>query len=146
MAPGRPVSLESADSPGTFVTTADDLGILAAVRSTSEYTVRREATFTAVAGLADPECFSFQSANGQYLRHASWRFRLDPNQGTPLFRGDATFCIRDGATRGTVTLESSNYPGWYVHRRASELWVDHSDNGTAFQTEASFRLRPALAD
>jgi hypothetical protein len=145
LVPGQPVSLESADGPGTFVATAGDLGILTPVRATSAYTIRRQATFTVVAGLADPECFSFRSANGQYLRHASWRFRLDPDQGTPLFRGDATFCIRNGATPGTVTLESSNYPGWFVHHRGSELWVDQTDNGTAFQTEASFRLRPALA-
>jgi hypothetical protein len=145
LAPGRPVSLESADSPGSFVTTAGDLGILTPVRPASALTVRRQATFTAIAGLADPECFSFRSANGQYLRHASWRFRLDPDQGTPLFRGDATFCVKDGATPGTVILDSSNYPGWYVHRRAAELWVDQSDSSTAFRTEASFRLRPPLA-
>jgi RNA polymerase sigma factor (sigma-70 family) len=145
LVPGRLVSLESADDPGTFVTTADGLGILTAARSTSDYTVRRQATFTAIAGLADPDCFTFRAPDGRYLRHASWRLRLDPNQGTPLFRSDATFCIGNGATAGTVTLESSNYPGWYLHHRGSELWVDQTDGGTAFHTEASFRLRPALA-
>jgi RNA polymerase sigma factor (sigma-70 family) len=145
LVPGRLVSLESAEDPGMFVATADDLGVLTPVRSTTDDTVRRQATFTAIAGLADPECFSFRSANGQYLRHSSWRLRLDPNQGTPLFRSDATFCIGNGATAGTVTLESSNYPGWFLHHRGSELWVDQTDGGTVFRTEASFRLRPALA-
>jgi RNA polymerase sigma factor (sigma-70 family) len=142
---GQPVSLESAQGPGTFVSTANDLGVLAAVRSTSAYALRRQATFTVLAGLADPDCFTFRSANGQYLRHASWRFILDPDQGTPLFRGDATFCIREGATPGTVTLEASNYPGWFLRHRGSELWVDQTDNSAAFRAEASFRLRPALA-
>jgi len=145
LAPGRPVSLESAEDPGTFVTTAADLGILTPVRSGSDYTLRRQATFTAVAGLADPACFSFQAPSGQYLRHASWRLRLDPNQGTPLFRGDATFCIGKGAAAGTVTLESSNYPGWFLHHRGSELWVDQTDGSTAFLAATSFRLRSALA-
>jgi hypothetical protein len=145
LVPGRLVSLESADDPGTFVTTADDVGILTPVRSTSNYTVRRQATFTAIAGLADPDCFTFRAPDGRYLRHASWRLRLDHDQGTPLFRSDATFCIGSGATTGTVTLESSNYPGWYLHHRGTELWVDQTDGGTAFHTEASFRLRPALA-
>jgi len=144
LAPGRSVSLESADVPGTFVTTVDDLGVLARVRSASDYTSRRQATFTAVAGLADSRCFSFRAPNGRYLRHASWRLRLDPDQGTPLFRGDATFCIGKGATAGTVTLEASNYPGWYVHHRGSELWVDQTDRSAAFHTETSIRLRPPL--
>ena len=145
LAPGRPVSLESAEDPGTFVTTSAGLGVLAPVRSGSDYAVRQGATFTAVAGLADPKCFSFQGANGRYLRHASWRFRLDPDQGTPLFRSDATFCLGDGATAGTVTLEASNYPGWFLHHRGSELWVDQTDGSTAFLSATSFRLRPALA-
>jgi hypothetical protein len=139
------VSLESADDPGAFVTTADDLGILTPVRSTSDYTVRREATFTVVSGLADSGCFSFRAPDGRYLRHASWRLRLDADQRTPLFRSDATFCIGNGATPGTVTLESSNYPGWYLHHRGGQLWVDQTDGSTAFHAETSFRLRPALA-
>jgi RNA polymerase sigma factor (sigma-70 family) len=145
LAPGRPVSLESADDPGAFVTTADDLGMLAPVRAASAYPVRRQATFAVLAGLADPACFTFQASNGLYLRHASWRVRLDPDQGTPLFRSDATFCIGNGATAGTVTLESSNYPGWFLHHRGAELWVDQTNGSAVFHTETSFRLRTALA-
>jgi hypothetical protein len=145
LVPGRPVSLESADGPGTYVTTSDDLGYLAPVRATSDAAARRQATFTAVAGFADADCFSFRSANGRYLRHSSWRLRLDLDQGTALFRGDATFCVRDGASAGTVSLESSNYPGWFVHHRENRLWVDQTNGSAAFRTETSFRLRPPLA-
>jgi RNA polymerase sigma factor (sigma-70 family) len=145
LAPGKPVSVESADEPGTFVTTADDLGVLVPVTSAGDYPVRRQATFTVLAGLADPGCFSFRAADGRYLRHSSWRLRLDGDQGTPLFRGDSTFCTGRGATAGTVTLESANYPGWFVHHRGRQLWVDQTDGSTAFRTQASFRLRAALA-
>jgi RNA polymerase sigma factor (sigma-70 family) len=144
LVPGRPISLEAADGPGTYVTTVDDLGMLAPIRSTSDSAVRRQATFAVVAGLADAGCFSFRASNGRYLRHSSWRLRSDLEQPTPLFRGDATFCIGDGATPGTVTLESSNYPGWFVHHRENRLWVDQSDGSAGFRTETSFRLRPAL--
>jgi RNA polymerase sigma factor (sigma-70 family) len=143
--PGRPVSLESADDPGLFVTTTENLGILAPIRPGSTATVRRQATFTVVAGLADPGCFSFRAQNGEYLRHASWRLRLDADQKTPLFRGDATFCVRSGAEGGTVALESANYPGWFLHHRGRELWVDQKDGSAAFRAETAFRLRPALA-
>jgi RNA polymerase sigma factor (sigma-70 family) len=143
--PGQSVSLESADEPGLFVTTSDDLGILAPIQFGSTLAVRRQATFTAIVGLAKPSCFSFRAQNGRYLRHASWRFRLDPNQGTPLFRSDATFCFKNGAVAGSIVLEASNYPGWYLHHRGNELWVDQANASTTFRAETSFRLRPALA-
>jgi RNA polymerase sigma factor (sigma-70 family) len=145
LAPGRPVSLESADRPGLFVTTADGLGVLAPVGSSSTDATRRRATFAVTAGLADPDCFSFRAPNGWYLRHAYWRLRLNPNVGTQLFRADATFCVRPGATADSVALESSNYPGWFLRHRGDELWVDHSDGSAAFRAESSFRTWSALA-
>jgi hypothetical protein len=144
--PGRSVSLESADDPGLFVATAQDLGILTPARPSSSDTVRREATFTLITGLADPGCFSFRARNGRFLRHASWRLRLDTELETPLFRGDATFCVGTGARTGTVVLEASNYPGWFLHHRGRELWVDQTDGSAAFRAGTEFRLRPALAD
>ena len=141
--PGRPISIESADQAGQFVTTTGDLGFLTPVPPGSADTVKRQATFTVLTGIANPGCFTFRAGDDRYLRHASWRLRLDPDQGTPLFRGDATFCVGDGAEAGTVTLEASNYPGWFVHHRGSELWVDQTDGSAAFLAESSFRFRTA---
>ncbi|MET0495764.1 MAG: AbfB domain-containing protein, partial [Actinoplanes sp.] len=101
-------------------------------------------TFTAVKGLADSRCVSFRYADGRFLRHASWRLRLNPDVGTVLFRGDATFCPRPGAVPGSVALESSNYPGWFLRHRGDELWVDQSDGSAAFLADGSFRARPPL--
>jgi RNA polymerase sigma factor (sigma-70 family) len=146
LVPGRPVSLQSADRPGLFVTTVNGLGALVPARADSSATVRRQATFTAIAGVANSACFSFRAQDGRYLRHASWRFRLDPDQGTPLFRGDATFCVRTGTPAGAITLEASNYPGWFLHRRDDQLWVDQTDGSATFRAESSFRVGPGLAD
>ncbi|MEV4517121.1 AbfB domain-containing protein, partial [Dactylosporangium sp. NPDC049525] len=145
LTPGRPMSLESADKPGTFVTTTDSLGILAAIRPDSSSPTRHQATFTTLAGLADTTCFSFRAEDGRYLRHSSWRFQLHQDEGTPLFRGDATFCPHPGATPGTILLEAQIYPGWFLHHRGDELWVDQPDASATFWTESSFRIRPALA-
>jgi hypothetical protein len=95
--------------------------------------------------LADPDCFSVRAADGRYLRHASWRVRLNLNEGTELFRGDATFCVRTGSVAGSASLESSNYPGWFLRHRGDELWVDHSDGSAAFAADSSFLIRPPLA-
>ena len=139
-----PVSLESANAAGQFVSTAGDLGVLETAGATGDPS-RQRATFEAVRGLADDDCFSFRSTDGRYLRHASWRVRLSPDEATPLFRGDATFCVRPGSVAGSVWLESSNYPGWFLRHRGAELWVDHSDGSAPFQADGSFLIRPPLA-
>ncbi|WP_144127866.1 sigma-70 family RNA polymerase sigma factor [Catellatospora sichuanensis] len=139
-------SLEAANDAGLFVTTAADLAVFSPVTATAGTPARRQATFTVVAGLADVKCVSLRASDGRYLRHLSWRLLLSPADDTDLFRGDATFCVRPADLDGAILLESRNYPGWFVHRRGTELWVDLAADGTAdFDTECSFRARPPLA-
>jgi RNA polymerase sigma factor (sigma-70 family) len=86
-----------------------------------------DARFTVVDGLADPACHSFLNAEGKYLRHYGMRLELDYDDGSDIFRLDATFCPRAGSNEGTVALESVNYPGHYVHARSDgEVWIDQS--------------------
>ncbi len=39
------------------------------------------AALEVVVGLADPDCFSFRSPDGRYLRHMSWRVQPQPGRG-----------------------------------------------------------------
>ena len=128
------MSLEPVDVPGRFLTVAGDLGVLGTDRSGS--------TFEAVPGLADPACYSFRTGEGLFLRHASWRLRADREEGTVLFRRDATFCVRPGTRAGSVTLESANYPNYFVRLIGDEFWVDESDGGVPFRSSSSFEIRP----
>jgi RNA polymerase sigma factor (sigma-70 family) len=139
-------SLESANAAGRYVTASGDLAMLTQVGPGNTVTARRQATFQVVEGLADPRCFSFRVADGRYLRHESWRVRLDENIGTVLFHGDATFCPWPGQTPGSLTFEASNYPGWFLRHRGDELWVDQSKGAAAFGADDSFLVRPPLAD
>jgi len=139
-----PLSLESQNSAGRFVANETGLGVLVPAGPGADTAIRSRATFTAVPGLDDDRCVTFRYADGRFLRHASWRLQLSPNQGTELFRGDATFCARTGAAPGSVALESSNYPGWFLRHRGDELWVDQSDGSTAFLADGSFQVRPPL--
>ena len=138
-------SLESVNATGLVITTADDLGVLDRVGRGSDAEGRQRATFEVVPGLADTGCVSFRAQDGRYLRHLSWRVRLSPEEGTALFRGDATFCVREGSVPDSVSLESSNYPGAFLVHRGSELWVDFSDGSSGFRSDASFRPLPPLA-
>ena len=139
-----PASLESVSESGLFVSIAQTLGVLASGGPGSNRQIRAQATFEVVAGLADPSCFSFRLDNGQYLRHSSWRLRASANDGSALLRGDATFCPGTGSAPGSITLESSNYPGWFLHRRDNQLWVDQSNGTDQFLADSSFRVRSPL--
>ncbi|MER7284003.1 sigma-70 family RNA polymerase sigma factor [Dactylosporangium sp. NPDC000244] len=137
-----PVSLEFAAAAGRYLgTDGQQLGVLVEPRTASS---RQRATFEAVPGLADASCYSLRAADGQYLRHSSWRLRLSRNEGTWLFRGDATFCPR-ASSDGEVMLEASNYRGYFIHREGDQLWVRQADGTAAFRAESTFRVRPALA-
>jgi RNA polymerase sigma factor (sigma-70 family) len=140
-----PVSLESADGGGRYITASGDRAILAEADAGSDAATRRRATFDVVPGLADPACFSFRGADGRYLRHSSWRLRLGRVDGTALFRGDATFCARAEAAAPSIRLESANYPGRFLRHVGVELWVDPDDGGAGFRAGASFLVRGPLA-
>ncbi|MFI5911685.1 sigma-70 family RNA polymerase sigma factor [Dactylosporangium sp. NPDC051541] len=135
-----PVSLEFVAAPGRYLGTDGQVGILVTPGTAA---ARQRATFEAVPGLANASCYSFRAADGQYLRHASWRLRLNRSEDNGLFRGDATFCPL-GTGNGDVMLEASNYRGYFIHRDGDQLWVRQADGTVAFHTDSTFRVRPAL--
>ncbi|WP_233261272.1 AbfB domain-containing protein [Vitiosangium sp. GDMCC 1.1324] len=110
----------------------DALGWTEVVTSSSDSTLKQDATFKIVPGLADSSCYSFESRNypGQYLRHASDRIHKDPRDGSTLFDMDATFCAQPGLYGSGVSFESYNYPGRYIRHYASELWSASGGGGT----------------
>jgi RNA polymerase sigma factor (sigma-70 family) len=135
-----PISLESVNMPGRFVIIEGSLGVLKPLTN-GTVPAGQLAALEVVAGLADPACFSFRGPDGRYLRHASWRVQLSQDEGTPLFRGDATFCVREGTIAGSVSFEASNYPGWFLRHRNFELWVDYADGTAIFGSDSSFVVR-----
>nr|WP_310376459.1 AbfB domain-containing protein [Catenuloplanes atrovinosus] len=98
------------------------------------------ATLTAVPGLADASCLSLRLPDGRYLRHYDYRLRASRPDGSALFRADATFCPRDGATDGSIMLRSYNYPNHVVRHRNFALYIDRPDGSRGFYRDASFVL------
>ncbi|MGA5303192.1 sigma-70 family RNA polymerase sigma factor [Nucisporomicrobium flavum] len=136
------VSLESATSAGRFVAVTGDQGVLATIGPGSDAATRERTTLMAEPGLADASCFSFRRPDGRYLRHSSFRLRLSADEGTVLFRRDATFCGRDGFVADSVALESFNYRGFFLRHVGDQLWIDQFDGSDAFRADGSFRVRP----
>ncbi|MBO1332123.1 sigma-70 family RNA polymerase sigma factor [Streptomyces sp. VRA16 Mangrove soil] len=129
-------SLESVDQPGRFVTYAGDFAVLG-----SGEQARRRGTFTVVKGLADSRCVTFRAADGRYLRHNYLRLRLSTDDGSRLFREDATFCPRPGAVDGSVTLRAHNYPGSALRPRDGGIRLDGFNGTRTFTGQASFLVR-----
>ena len=139
------VSLESAAAPGHYFAVAGYQGVLQPIGPASAVADRQRATLRVVAGLVDPACLSFRGPDGFFLRHASFQLQLVSDEGTVLFRRDATFCSRPGPVAGSVTLESYNYRGFFLRPVGDQLWIDQSDGSAAFRTGCSFFVRLPLA-
>ncbi|MEU8460478.1 sigma-70 family RNA polymerase sigma factor [Streptomyces sp. NPDC029003] len=138
-------SLESVEDPALYLTYADDFAALGPVSAPSSAQTRRRATFTVVGGLADARCVTFRAADGRYLRHRELRLQLSTDDGSELFREDATFCPSPGAVTGSVTLHAHNYPGSVLRHRDGGIRLDGSDGTRTFAGQASFVVRGAWA-
>ncbi|UBU11010.1 family 43 glycosylhydrolase [Nonomuraea gerenzanensis] len=79
---------------------------------------------------------------GSAVRHWNFRARIEADV-TPL--ADSQFRIVGGlAGGGTVSLESANYPGYYLRHRNHEAWVERRDGSALFSSDASFVRRGGL--
>ncbi|GGY37159.1 hypothetical protein GCM10010384_50470 [Streptomyces djakartensis] len=105
---------------------------------------REDATFRRVSGLADPSCYSFATADGGYLRHRSFVLVKDADDGSALFRKDATFCPRPSASSGAVMLESVNYPGRFLRHRNFQLRLEPYQHDGLYRADTAFRLVAGL--
>jgi hypothetical protein len=140
-------SFRSVNFTDRYVRHRDSLGYIEPISATSTTTAKQDATFTVVAGLADPNCYSFQAVNATgYLRHSNRRIRIDADNGTALFRQDATFCAKPGlAGSGNVSFESYNVAGSYIRHYNYELRVDPFAESGVYRSDASFTSVTAWA-
>jgi GH43 family beta-xylosidase len=92
-----------------------------------------------------PTPYRFASHNfpDRYVRHANFRARIDV---APTL-ADSQFRIVTGlAGSGTISLESANFPGYFLRSRNFELWLERNDGSSGFRNDASFYRRAGLAN
>lgn len=100
--------------------------------TTSQFIVRN--------GLADAACVSLESVSspGRYYRHAGYRLQLGTDDGTDLFKADATFCPEAGLSGSGLTLRSKNYPGFVMQHSGGQVWITPQAVDAAYVASASF--------
>jgi hypothetical protein len=88
---------------------------------------------------------SFESRDepGRFLRHAGFRVWADKNDGTTLFKRDASFRYVvpfNGSSALARGLESQNYSGRYLRHTGSTISLVADDNSPEFEGEATWWL------
>lgn len=106
---------------------------------------REDSTFKLVKGLANASCYSFATADGTYLRHRNFVLRSERNDGSNLFRQDATFCPHYWSSSGALTLESVNYPGYFLRHRDFLIRLDRYENSQQYHSDSTFQMVGGLA-
>ncbi|MGW4458106.1 AbfB domain-containing protein [Streptomyces albidoflavus] len=121
-----------------FLRHEDGLAWTAPVSEESDATLKADATYKVVPGLGDENCYSLESRNypGEYLRHRESRVRRDADDGTQLFKADATWCAVPG--EGGVRLSSLNMSGSYLRHYDSEVWLSTPGGKQPYDTLSNF--------
>ncbi|SFB48415.1 LGFP repeat-containing protein [Amycolatopsis marina] len=108
-----------------------------------------EATWKVVSGLADANCYSFESATrvGSYLRQQDYRVKLHASDGSDQFKLDATWCPRAGLSGSDVSLESKALPGRFLRHYGAALYAANDSgkftwdgNAHLYKTDASWKV------
>jgi hypothetical protein len=137
----RPCSLQSLNSPKSYIRSRDGLGYTTEINSELD---RKDASWYVCRGLAGGDTVSFRSVNNpkQYLRHHGGRLKLHDFVDADLFKQDASFKRINGLGKGGwVSFESVNYPGYFLrHHKDGELWVEKNDGSELFAKDATFRI------
>ncbi|KAF2644530.1 ArabFuran-catal-domain-containing protein [Massarina eburnea CBS 473.64] len=109
------------------------------VTSSSATSLKQQASWTVRAGLANGGCVSFESKDisGSYIRHADFVLQVGANDGSKLFKEDATFCPQAGLTQG-ISIRAWGYPTRWIRHYSNVGYVGSNGGVHAFDAASSF--------
>ncbi len=130
---------ESYNYPGNYVR---NLNGRAHMDPDANITPVTDGQWKLVPGLADPTCISFESVTqpGYFLRHQNSDIYLHQNNGTALFKQDATFRIVAGLKDiNYISFQSYNYPTHYIRHYNGYWRIDPNSTSDLYKQDATFR-------
>lgn len=134
-----PVRLKSINSNGYVVQQSP-----AAARLSATGTALGDSQFRLVPGLngaGDTVSLESTSKPGYFLRHRNYIFWVERNDGSALFRADASFNRRAGLSDSSgVSFESVNFPGRYLRHVNDDLLLQAVPS-TTDKADATFTLQ-----
>jgi hypothetical protein len=110
----------------------------AVVTSSSSDADKQAASWTVRTGLANSDCFSFESVDtpGSFIRHSSYQLKVNENDDSTGFGEDATFCPQASLnSAGNNTIRSWSYPTRYWRQYNGLGYI--ASNGGPFNFDAT---------
>jgi hypothetical protein len=140
--PGSTISLRATTSGFTdrYIRHQNFLGVTSVISSSSSTLDKTDATFIVRRGLASGSCVSFEARGfpGFFLRHFNFALRLDPMDGTSIFRQDATFCPESGKSGTGTSFHSFNFPTRYIRHYNNTVYIASDGGSNAFDSATSW--------
>jgi non-reducing end alpha-L-arabinofuranosidase len=123
------------------------------VSSSSNTTLKQQASWTVRTGLGNSACFSFESNDtpGSFIRHFNFQLQLNANDGTKLFHEDATFCTQAGLNGQGNSIRSWSWPTRYFRHFNGVLYVASNggvnffDATAVYNDDVSWVISPGFA-
>jgi hypothetical protein len=110
------------------------------VSSSSPGALKKQASWIVRTGLANSECFSFESVDtpSSFLIHDNFVFVLRSNDGTKALHEAATFCPQPGLNGKGNSIRSWSYPTRYFRHYNNVLYAASNGGVHKFDNPASF--------
>ncbi|KAL1610600.1 hypothetical protein SLS60_002270 [Paraconiothyrium brasiliense] len=110
------------------------------VTSSSATSLKQQASWTVRTGLGNSACWSFESKDtaGSYLRHNNFVLQLSANDGSKLFKEDATFCSIAGLGGSGQSIRAWGYPTRYIRHYENVGYIASNGGVHAFDAASSF--------
>lgn len=125
------------------------------VVNSSNTTAEQElASWTVRTGLADSNCYSFESVDtpGSFIRRYAFELYADANDGSVQFGEDATFCTQPGLNGQGDSIWSWSYPARYFRHYAdigflaSQGGPQYFDDLNSYADDVSFLIQGTSFD
>jgi hypothetical protein len=117
------------------------IGVIRQVSASSTALRKADATWTLRVGLAETNCYSFESVNypGYFLRHTGFKLYLRKNDNTQAFRNDATFCFMPPMIGNVgASMIAVNYIDHFVRHYSGNLLLNPEQNNYTFRVDSTF--------
>ncbi|MCK2218812.1 alpha-L-arabinofuranosidase B [Actinomadura sp. ATCC 31491] len=142
LTPGASISLRATTACCTtrYIRHQNDNVITSVITSASSALDKSDATWVVRSGLASSSCVSFESKNypGSFLRHRNYQLYRNADDGSALFRSDATFCPQTGRNGQGTSLASYNYPTRFIRHYSNTVYIASNGGSNAFDSATSW--------
>ncbi|KAI1308371.1 carbohydrate-binding module family 42 protein [Xylaria venustula] len=123
------------------------------VTSSSDGTLKQQASWTVRQGLGNSACLSFESVDtpGSFIRHANYQLMVNANDNSKIFGEDATFCPQTGVNGQGNSFRSWSYPARYWRHYNALLYIAGNsgphefDNPAVYNNDISFVVSSSFA-